>query len=140
MGHMDDVDRQIISMLREDARRPYTEIAASLGVSEGTVRNRVDQLLEAGIIERFTITTRTGNVKAMIEVSVGMDVDTDALVDRVADWGPVEFVWQVSGTTDVVLIVDAVDTAAVNDLISRTRDQSAVRSTETRLILEEQRA
>jgi DNA-binding Lrp family transcriptional regulator len=137
---MDDVDRQIISMLRENARRPYTEIATALGVSEGTVRNRVDQLREAGLIERFTITTRTGNVKAMVEVSVGMDVDTDALVDRMAGWGPVEFVWQVSGETDVVLIVDAVDTEAVNDLISRTRDQSAVRSTETRLILEEQRA
>jgi len=137
---MDDVDREIISMLRENARRPFTEIAAELGVSEGTVRNRVDQLREAGMIERFTITTRTGNVKAMVEVSVGMDVDTDALVDRMADWGPVEFVWQVSGETDVVLIVDAIDTEAVNDLISRTRDQSAVRSTETRLILKEQRA
>jgi DNA-binding Lrp family transcriptional regulator len=134
---MDDVDREILAVLREDSRTPYTEIAEELGVSEGTVRNRVEGLLEAGIIERFTITVRTGNLKAMVEVSVGIGVDTDALADRMADWREVDYVWQVSGETDVVLIVDAEDTEGVNELITRTRDQSEVRSTETRLILEE---
>jgi len=136
---MDDLDRELLAILREDGRKPFTEIAADLGVSEGTVRNRVDQLLEAGIIERFTVATRTGNVKAMVEVSVGMGVDTDALAARMADWQAVDYVWQVSGEEDVVLIVDAQDTKGVNDLITRTRNQEEVRSTETRLILEETR-
>ena len=136
---MDDLDREILALLREDSRTPYTEIAEILGVSEGTVRNRVDRLLEDGTIERFTIATRTGNVKSMVEVSVAVDVDTQALAERMAEWTEVDFVWQVSGEEDMVLVVDAMDTERVNELITRTREQSEVRSTKTRLILEETR-
>ncbi|WP_049983203.1 Lrp/AsnC family transcriptional regulator [Halorubrum sp. BV1] len=134
---MDDLDRRILSILRRDARTPYTEIADQVGTSEGTVRNRVDRMTDEGIIERFTVTTRTGNVKAMIEISVEMNVDTAAVSDRMVDWEEVDFVWQVSGEDDIVLVVDAVDTRAVNELISHTREMDEVKSTKTRLILDE---
>jgi len=134
---MDDLDRQILSILRRDARTPYTEIADEIGTSEGTVRNRVDRLTSEGIIERFTVTTRTGNVKAMIEVSVDMNVTTSAVSERMADWEEVDFVWQVSGEDDIVLVVDCVDTQAVNDLISQARELDEVKGTTTRLILDE---
>ena len=134
---MDDLDRRILSILRRDARTPYTEIADHVGTSEGTVRNRVDRMTEEGIIERFTVTTRTGNVKAMIEISVEMNVDTAAVGERMVDWEEVDFVWQVSGEDDVVLVVDAVDTRAVNELISQAREMDEVKSTKTRLILDE---
>lgn len=134
---MDTLDRDILAILREDARTPYTEIADRVGTSEGTVRNRVERLLEDDIIERFTISTRTGNVKAMIEIGVGVDVDTREISDRMADWNQVDFVWQVSGDEDIVLVVDATDTQGVNDLLRRARDLEEVVSTKTRLILEE---
>jgi len=134
---MDDLDRRILNILRRDARTPYTEIADRVGTSEGTVRNRVERLSEEGVIERFTVATRTGNVKAMIEVSVAVDVDTDEVSSRVADWEDVDFVWQVSGEEDVVLVVDAADTRAVNELISRARELEEVNATKTRLILDE---
>jgi len=134
---MDDLDRRILSILRRDARTPYTEIADSVGTSEGTVRNRVDRMTEEGVIERFTVTTRTGNVKAMIEISVEMNVDTAAVGERMVDWEEVDFVWQVSGEDDIVLVVDAVDTRAVNELISQAREMDEVKSTKTRLILDE---
>ena len=134
---MDDLDRRILSILRRDARTPYTEIADRVGTSEGTVRNRVDRMTEEGVIERFTVTTRTGNVKAMIEISVEMNVDTAAVGDRMVEWEEVDFVWQVSGEDDVVLVVDAVDTRAVNELISQAREMDEVKSTKTRLILDE---
>ncbi|MFB6120265.1 MAG: Lrp/AsnC family transcriptional regulator [Halobacteriaceae archaeon] len=134
---MDSLDREILDILRRDARTPYTEIAAQLDVSEGTVRNRVENLQSEGVIERFTVATSTGNVKAMVEIDVAVDVDTEAVADRMADWDEVDFVWMVSGDEDVVLVVDAADTATVNDLISRARGQEAVVSTKTRLILDE---
>ena len=134
---MDDLDRQILSILRRDARLPYTQIAERVGTSEGTVRNRVDHMVEGGIIERFTIATSTGNVKAMIEVSVGVDVDTAAVSDRLAEWEQVDFVWQVSGDADIVLVVDAIDTESVNDLITCARRLEEVKNTTTRLILDE---
>ncbi|QDX40679.1 Lrp/AsnC family transcriptional regulator [Salarchaeum sp. JOR-1] len=134
---MDDLDRKILDILRRDARTPYTEIASTLDVSEGTVRNRVDRLRDDGIIERFTVSTRTGNVKAMIEVSVAVDVDTHSVGDRMTEWDEVDFVWQVSGELDIVLVVDAADTTRVNELITKAREQDEVVETKTRLILDE---
>ena len=134
---MDDLDQEILDILRHDARAPYTEIAEQVGTSEGTVRNRVERLLEEGIIERFTVSTRTGNIKAMIEVSVKVNVHTTEITERMAEWDQVDFVWQVSGEADIVLVVDAADTGAVNQLITRARELEEVENTKTRLILDE---
>ncbi|ELY82780.1 Lrp/AsnC family transcriptional regulator [Natrinema pallidum] len=135
---MDDLDRQILDILRRDSRTPYTEIADEVGTSEGTVRNRVERMLDDDVIERFTISTRTGNVQAMLEISVAVDVDTKGVSERMAEWDEVDFVWMVSGEQDVVLVVDAADTRGVNDLITKARDQEEVVSTKTRLILDEE--
>ena len=135
---MDDLDRQILDILRRDARTPYTEIADEVETSEGTVRNRVERMMDDEIIERFTISTRTGNVKAMLEIGVAVDVDTKAVSERMAEWEEVDFVWMVSGEQDIVLVVDAADTRGVNDLITQAREQAEVVSTKTRLILDEE--
>lgn len=136
---MDELDRRILDILRRDSRTPYTEIADRVGTSEGTVRNRVERLLEEGVIERFTVATRTGNVKAMVEIGVDVDVDTGAMSERMAEWPEVDFVWQVSGAEDVVVVVDATDTGTLNELITRARELDDIVSTKTRLILDEKR-
>jgi DNA-binding Lrp family transcriptional regulator len=137
---MDELDREILDILRQDARTPYTEIADEVGTSEGTIRNRVESLVESGVIERFTVATRTGNVKAMIEISVDVDVHTGGLTEQMTDWDRVDFVWQVSGEEDIVLVVDALDTGGLNELISSAREMDEVSATKTRLILEEWRS
>ena len=134
---MDDLDREILTILRRDSRTPYTEIADHVGTSEGTVRNRVERLVDEGIIERFTVATRTGNVKAMVEIGVAVDVDTDDISERMADWSGVDFVWQVSGEEDVVAVADTADTGTLNEMITRARELDEVVSTKTRLILDE---
>lgn len=136
---MDELDRAILDVLRRDARTPYTEIAERVGTSEGTVRNRVERMNEDGVIERFTVATRTGNIKAMIEVGVDVAVDTTEVADRMAEWDEVDFVWQVSGEEDIVLVVDAADTRGVNALITQAREMDEIVSTTTRLILDERR-
>ncbi len=134
---MDELDRQILDILRRDARTPYTEIADEVGTSEGTVRNRVEQLVDSGVIERFTVATRTGNVKAMIEIRVDVNVHTGGLTERLVEYNQVDLVWQVSGEEDIVLVVDTADTEKLNNLISRVRELDEVVSTKTRLILDE---
>ncbi len=134
---MDDLDREILDVLRRDARTPYTEIAKRVGTSEGTVRNRVDRMTSEGVIERFTVATRTGNVKAMIEIDIDVAVDTAAVAERIAAWPEVDFVWQVSGEEDIVFVVDAADTQGVNRLITKARELEEVIRTKTRLILDE---
>ena len=134
---MDDLDRKILTILRRDSRTPYTEIADRVGTSEGTVRNRVERLIDEGVIERFTVATRTGNVKAMVEIGVAVDVDTGEISGRMADWTEVDFVWQVSGEEDVVAVADTADTGTLNEMITRARELDEVVSTKTRLILDE---
>jgi DNA-binding Lrp family transcriptional regulator len=134
---MDDLDREILNVLRRDSRTPYTEIAERVGTSEGTVRNRVERMTEEGIIERFTVTTRTGNLRAMIEIDVAVDVDTSELSDAMAEWDDVDFVWQVGGEEDIVVVVDATDTRRLNEIISRAREMEEIKETKSRLILDE---
>jgi DNA-binding Lrp family transcriptional regulator len=134
---MDELDREILDILRRDARTPYTEIAEQVGTSEGTIRNRVEGMVESGIIERFTVATRTGNVKAMVEITLDVDVHTGGLTEEMAEWNAVDFVWQVSGEEDIVLVVDTTDTSGLNELITRAREMDEVMSTKTRLILDE---
>jgi DNA-binding Lrp family transcriptional regulator len=73
----------------------------------------------------------------MIEVSVKVNVHTTEISETMAEWDQVDFVWQVSGEEDVVLVVDAADTGAVNQLITRAREMDEVENTKTRLILDE---
>jgi transcriptional regulator, AsnC family len=134
---MDDLDRAILDELRANARTPYTEIADRVGTSEGTVRNRVEKMQESGVIERFTVTTRTGNLRAMVEIDVAVDADARGFSEELAAWADVDLVWQVGGERDVVLVVDAADTERLNEIIARARDRTEVRDITSRLILEE---
>jgi DNA-binding Lrp family transcriptional regulator len=54
-----------------------------------------------------------------------------------AEWSEVDFVWQVSGEEDIVVVADTTDTGALNDLITKAREMDEVVSTKTRLILAE---
>jgi len=54
---LDDVDKKIIGILREDCLTPFVKIARSLSVNEGTIRHRIKKLTRHGIIKGFTIAT-----------------------------------------------------------------------------------
>ncbi len=52
---MDDLDHRLLHLLTRDARTSVTELAETLGVSRGTVQNRIDKLLHQKVIHRFTV-------------------------------------------------------------------------------------
>ena len=53
-----DLDKRIIEHLQQDGRRPFTQIAADLGVSEAAVRARTNRLVERGILQVVGVTER----------------------------------------------------------------------------------
>jgi DNA-binding Lrp family transcriptional regulator len=55
MRGLDDTDREILHLLMEDARRPYSEIADAVDLSAPAVSDRVDRLRDIGLIRRFTL-------------------------------------------------------------------------------------
>ncbi len=55
-GGLDDVSKAIIEQLQEDGRRPYAAIGKAVGLSEAAVRQRVQRLLDAGVMQIVAVT------------------------------------------------------------------------------------
>lgn len=70
---LDEIDRRVIKILQADGRRPNTEIARELHVSETTIRKRVSQLISRGLINILAVPTPRAvgmNLSAIIGISV----------------------------------------------------------------------
>jgi DNA-binding Lrp family transcriptional regulator len=134
---IDKLDKRILDIMKKDSRRPYVEIAEKLNVSEGTVRSRVHRMTEEGIIRGFTIKTSSKNVKALVEIKVDVNTDTEHIAKDLANYDGVTEVLEITGDQDIIAIVDVESSQSLNDLIDKVRKYSNVRSTMTRLILKE---
>lgn len=134
---MDDVDRKIMAILRDNARESFTNMAELVGTSEGTVRARVKRLTDDGVIRKFTIRTAGSNVKALIEVSVTNNVNTAEVAAKIRAWDGVESVWEVTGENDIVVVADCPNTSDLNAIIDKIREVPGTQATRSRLILKE---
>ncbi|AYQ55590.1 AsnC family transcriptional regulator [Methanomethylophilus alvi] len=123
--------------MKKDSRCPYVEIAEKLGVSEGTVRSRVHKMTEDGIIRGFTIKTSSKNVKALVEVRIDVNTDTEEIARKLSEYDGVTEVFEVTGDQDIIAIVDVESSQSLNEIIERVRRYDNVLSTRTRLILKE---
>ena len=72
---MDQKDKNIIDILSNDSRMPYTVIAKKIGVSESTIRNRIKVLEEEGIIQKYSIVVNPAKVGYNTVAIVGLDVE-----------------------------------------------------------------
>lgn len=134
---MDDVDRRILAILRDNARESFTEIAETVGTSEGTVRARIKKMVDEGTIRKFTVRTAGSHVKALIEVAVTNNVGTSEVAGKIRSWDGVEAVWEVTGENDIVVVADCPNTSDLNAIIDRIRDVPGTQATRSRLILKE---
>lgn len=78
---VDKIDLAILRLLQEDASMPFTEIARQLGVSESTVRKRVEKLMREGVIRRFTVIVEPSKIGLKTIAIVGVDVDPSKLLE-----------------------------------------------------------
>ena len=134
---IDNLDKRILEIMKKDSRCPYVEIADKLGVSEGTVRSRVHKMTEDGISRGFTIKTSSKNVKALVEVKIDVNTDTEAIAKELSKYDGVTEVFEVTGDQDIIAIVDVESSQSLNEIIERVRRYDNVLSTRTRLILKE---
>jgi DNA-binding Lrp family transcriptional regulator len=134
---VDVLDENIIEVLKKDSRRPFVEIAEQLQVSEGTIRSRVRKMTEEGRIKGFTIKTSSRNVKAMVEICVDVNTNTEDVANMLAGQEGVSEVYEVTGDQDIIAIVDVETSQQLNDIIESVRRRDNVLSTRTRLVLKE---
>ncbi|HID33120.1 MAG TPA: Lrp/AsnC family transcriptional regulator [Anaerolineae bacterium] len=107
MFQPDDLDLAILEHLRSDGRKPYTEIAQALSVSEGTVRNRVARLIEKGVMQIVGLIDplRMGyDAPAIIGVNV-QNADIDDVARAIARFPEVSYLIMVSGGYDLIVEV-----------------------------------
>jgi Lrp/AsnC family transcriptional regulator, regulator for asnA, asnC and gidA len=129
---LDDVSRAIIEQLQEDGRRSYARIAAAVGLSEAAVRQRVQRLLDAGILQIVGVTDpmQVGfSRQAMIGVRTRGD--TRRVADALAAFDEVDYVVVTAGSFDVLVEAVCEDDDALLATVSRIRDVEGVESTET---------
>ena len=130
---MDETDKKILDILEDDARKSFTDIADEAGVSEGTVRNRVEKMLEAGAIEKFTVRRGKTASKAvvMVKIETGRDIE-----DVLEDFPDVE-VMEVAGEYDLILEIERDSNHEINYVLDEIRSIDGVESTETYMVLHE---
>ncbi|RLI13933.1 transcriptional regulator [Candidatus Bathyarchaeota archaeon] len=78
---MDRVDLEILKMLQEDGRIPFTDIAQKLKLSESTIRKRVQALQRKGVIRRFTVEIDPTKIGLRTIAIVGFDVEPTKLLE-----------------------------------------------------------
>lgn len=104
---MDQIDLDIIALLQQDGRIPYTEIAKVLNVSEGTIRNRVARLVEDKIIQIVGMADpyQLGyDAPAIIGISVNPKM-MDDVTRKLAALPQVSYLVMVSGEFDLLVEV-----------------------------------
>ena len=117
---LDETDREILRLLQEDARTPFSEIARRIDMSSATVHDRVGRLEEAGVIEGYHAKVNAKQVGYGVSAYVGLRVEQgreeDAL-DRLRDVEEIREIHLTTGEWDVMLKVVADDTDALRELM-----------------------
>lgn len=80
---IDNTDLRILEILRDDAKKPYTEVARKVNVSQGTVHVRMAKLEEAGIVEKTTLKLNYARLGYDITAFIGIFLEKSALYDKV---------------------------------------------------------
>ncbi len=94
MRDLDETDLRILSLLAENARRPYSEIGEEVGLSGPAVSDRVTRLQEAGIIRNFTIDVDRSELRAGVPVLIRVQTGAiDHLRERLRAADPVEHIF-----------------------------------------------
>lgn len=140
MTGLDDLDLRLIGLLRDDARLPNATLARRLGVSRGTVQNRIERLLQSGLLLGFTVRLRAdaaaGAVRAMmaIELRAAEARQVVAALRRMPEVGRVH---STNGRWDLIAELDTPDLAALDRALTAIRALKAVANSETSILLAE---
>ena len=130
---LDDISKKIIDQLQEDGRRPYAAIGKVVGLSEAAVRQRVQRLLDAGVMQIVAVTDplQVGFSRQAL-LGVRIDGETEPVAEALAAMEEVDYVVMTAGSFDVLAEVVCEDDDHLLEIVSRrVRTIPGVRSTET---------
>ncbi len=136
MQSLDEKDRKILDILKEDARRSFVDIAQAVNLSEPAVRRRIKNLVDEGVIRRFTVETEIGQgASAITLISVNPAVPTAEISAKLLKMEGVDVVYEITGQYDIAVIVSGSSIASINKSIDDIRRLEGVGNTNTVIIL-----
>ncbi|PKA84087.1 Lrp/AsnC family transcriptional regulator for asnA, asnC and gidA [Ulvibacter sp. MAR_2010_11] len=138
---LDDTDHQILDMLIENTRTPFTDIAKKLEISAGTVHVRVKKMEEAGIITGSSLTLDYQKLGYSFIAYVGIFLNktsqTQFVLERINEIPYVTVAHVTTGKFNIFCKIRARDTTHAKEIIYQIDDIEGVTRTETMISLEE---
>jgi len=136
---LDDTDIRILQLLREDSRLSFREIGKRIGVSTGTVSERVKNMIEDGVIKRFTTAVDPAAMGVDVPIFLRIRVDPTMRIDQVVDaLQAVEescCIHQVTGDLDMIVLVRCTDKTHAARVIDSVRTINGVQRVDSNVVL-----
>ena len=135
---LDETDLRLIGLLREDARQPVARLAAALGVSRGTVQNRIERLTARGVLLGFTVRTTPEAAAHRTRAVMMLAVDGDrasAILRTLRGYPEVTALHTTNGRWDIVAELGTDGLEAFDRVLRRVREIKGVANSETSLLL-----
>ncbi len=134
----DELDQQLISLLRTDGRASLAVLAKQLGVSRGTVQNRLNRLLDSGALLGFTVRVRedydSNTIRAMMMIEV-VGKSTAQVIRALRGIPQLVTLHTTNGSWDLVAEVRASNLAEFDRVLREVRVIDGVLNSETNLLL-----
>ena len=134
----DDLDRRLITLLREDGRAPVSKLAAILGVSRATVQARIDRLLDSGAVLGFTIRAREDSgpkgVRAIMMIEVSGQ-STTQVIRSLRGIPALHQLHSTNGNWDLVAQISAESLADFDRILREVRGIPGITNSETSILL-----
>ncbi|PRI16867.1 AsnC family transcriptional regulator [Mycobacterium shigaense] len=130
---LDEVSRQIIEVLQKDGRCSYAAIGKTVGLSEAAVRQRIQRLTDAGVMQIVAVTDpmQLGCARQAM-IGIRCTGHTRELAERLAELPEVDYVVLTAGSFDIIVELVCKDDEQLLDLLNdRIRSLPGVNSTET---------
>jgi DNA-binding Lrp family transcriptional regulator len=136
---MDAIDQQLLSLLRKDARTNIATLATKLGVSRGTVTNRIAKLEDAGIIVGYTVRLRPdaqpNEIKAWMSIAVEGNETRQVIASLLGEPG-VATLHDTNGRWDLLAELRAQNLSELSKVLERIRLIRGISNTESSIHLE----
>jgi Lrp/AsnC family transcriptional regulator for asnA, asnC and gidA len=134
---IDETDRAIIEELQRDGRVPYTRLGAAVGLSEAAVRQRVQRLLDSGVMQVVAVTNPLSHGKRrMAMIGVRAEGPTDDIAKTLQAMRDIDYLVVSAGSFDLMAEVVVSNDGELLDLTNRIRSVKGVQSTETFIYLD----
>ncbi|MBO0767059.1 MAG: Lrp/AsnC family transcriptional regulator [Solirubrobacterales bacterium] len=136
---IDQVDRQILSLLTENARRSLSDVAARVNLSVAPVKRRIQRLEQAGVISGYTTVLAPGSsaaIEAFMQVRLASGAGMSATVDQLKKLPEVREVLMTAGDHDALVRLSVDDMDHLRTAVLRAREMDGIHETVTHVVLD----